>query len=387
MYNCQGNITNNAGQRIQQQGIENGITYGDYVNINPSEKVCTCKVSKKTSNFNELTALVKQAEEMLIENGFDDMGDRISIIRGIYYGAKWSLDYTTEKSNARIAFFNLYTGSNVKADAREVLKCSENCKSNLFKSLYDSPEVFENSYKAVDFGHLIIGLDSRRSWSSKNVSLAHGGTGLEMNTWVGDLGGGTGNLSRQRISNPQKRAKTLFPVSGHSYGAMVNLEGDVAAYVVGMNKDKPNEISDPTENFKTIHDALQDYFNNKWNDRAFYFLAMLGAEVKGNQIIYNKNTLVSKWAKKFEDFATPYLTLRNPTDLAEASNHFQPVSEEVASIFLEALLHVVPKPTDMITARTDPDPKPKVITIKSKISEKASNFKKKMEELIKKHKL
>ncbi|MCP2025456.1 hypothetical protein L1276_000596 [Flavobacterium sp. HSC-32F16] len=188
---------------------------------------------------------------MLIQNGQDDMGSRINTLRGIYYGTEWSLDYSVEKSSARNFAFNRYTGCNVDADARKVLKCSEDCKANLYKSLFDSPEVFENQYKAVDFGHLIIGLDSRRGWRARNVSIpTQGGTGLELNNWVGDLGGGTANLSLQRVTKSKSRAKTLFPVGGHSYGAMVNLEGDVAAYVVGMDENSPNKISDATDYFK-----------------------------------------------------------------------------------------------------------------------------------------
>ncbi|CAM3767573.1 hypothetical protein FLBR109950_00210 [Flavobacterium branchiophilum] len=351
-------------------------TYGE--SKDPSEeddKLCTCKVSKKATNFKTLIELVKQAEEMLIQNEYSDMGDRISIIRGVYYGTEWSLDYSTEKSSIRNKFFNIYTGSSVKADARKVLKCSENCKAKLFESLFATPEVFENSYKAVDFGHLIIGLDSRRSSVAKNITQpGQGGTGLELNTWIGDLGGGTANLSRQRIKNSTIRAKTIFPVGGHSYGAMVNLEGDVAAYVVGMNDNKPNDIVDATDNFKTIHEALKDYFDKKWNKRTFYFLAMLGAKVSGNNIIYTKSELESECAEKFEDFAEPYITLRNPTDLIEASNYFKPVSEEVAAIFIDALLHVVSKPEDMIAARIDPNPKPKVETLRYKAAKKAKEL-------------
>lgn len=346
------------------------------------EKVCTCKVSKKATNFKTLIELVKQAEEMLIQNGQNDMGTRINTIRGIYYGTEWSLDYSIEKSIARNFAFNRYTGGGVEADARKVLKCTENCKAQLFDSLFNSPEVFENSYKAVDFGHLIIGLDSRRSWRARNISIpTQGGTGLELNTWVGDLGGGTANLAQQRITKSKSRAKTLFPVGGHSYGSMANLEGDVAAYVVGMDENNSNEISDATDHFKTIHEALKDYFEKKWNKRTFYFLAMLGGKVSGNIITYVKSNLISKCAIKFEDFAEPYIILRNPKDLIEASNYFKPVSEEVATIFVDALIHVIKKPEDMIAARIDPDPKPKAETTKSKIVKKAEELYKEAEKI------
>lgn len=57
---------------------------------------------------------------------------------------------------------------------------------------------------------------------------------------------------------------------------MVNLEGDIATYVVGMDESNSNKISYATGQFKTIHEALKDYFEKKWNKKAFYFLALLG---------------------------------------------------------------------------------------------------------------
>lgn len=351
------------------------------------KKVCTCKTSKKATNFKTLIELVKQAEEMLIQNGQNDMGVRINTLRGIYYGTIWSMDFNGEQSTNRNLAFTIYTGCSVEYDAREVLKCTKDCKANLFKSLIDSPEVFDNANKAVDFGHLIIGLDSRRSWNSINVKiLTQGGTGLELNTWVGDLGGGTGTLSKQRILNPKKRAKTIF-MDKHSYGSMVNLEGDIAAYVVGMNEKNPNDIVDPTDNFHTIHEALQDYFDKKWDKRTFYFLAMLGVKVSENVITYNKEELIQSCAEKFNDFARWYLGNRMKDkssggleDFAKASNHFKPISEEISAIFIEALRHVVRKPEDMITHRTDPEPKPSEESTTNKVYNKSKELIKKTKE-------
>jgi hypothetical protein len=374
-----GNITNIVGGKTKVFANEIEIssnknvncyapkhTYGDPGDPPRVEKkICTCKTSQKATNFKTLLVLVKQAEEMLILNGQKDMGTRINTIRGIYYGSMWSMDYKSEQSTNRNSAFTVYTGCGVTHDAREVLKCVKVCKSNLFESLIASPEVFDNAYKAVDFGHLMIGLDSRRSWNSINVKIpTQGGTGLELNTWVGDLGGGTGTLSRQRISNPKKRAKTIF-MDKHSYGSMVNLEGDIAAYVVGMNEKKPGNIVDSTDNFKSIHEALQDYFDKKWNKRAFYFMAMLGVNISENVISYNIDELTQNCAEKFNDFARWYLGNRmrdkgfgGLEDFAKASNFFKPVSYEISSIFIEGLRHVIRKPEDMITYRTDPDPKP-----------------------------
>lgn len=172
--------------------------------INQSDK-CTCTVFRPAKNFKELISLVKQSEEILVSNGYENINDRISILRGIYYGTEWSLDYINEKSDARNFAFDLYTFSKVTADARKALICSSTCRGNLFESLINSFEIFDSKYKAIDFGHLIIGLDSRRSWSAINTPL-NGGTGLENNTWVGDLGGGVAKLSLDRVDYPNKRA-------------------------------------------------------------------------------------------------------------------------------------------------------------------------------------
>lgn len=391
--NSKKKTTLNANNKIKAIGDKKGVSLDEPEEFKWKKKECTCKVSQKATSFKSLVALVKQAEEMLILNEQNDMGTRINTIRGIYYGTIWSMDYNGEQSTNRNTAFTVYTGCRVKYDAREALKCSKDCKSNLFESLIASPEVFDNAYKAVDFGHLIIGLDSRRSWRSINAKIpTQGGTGLELNTWVGDLGGGTGTLSKQRILNPKKRAKTIF-MDKHSYGSMVNLEGDIAAYVVGMNEKKPGSIVDSTDNFKTIHEALKDYFDKKWSKRTFYFMAMLGVEFTENVISYNKEELIQVCAKKFNDFARWYLGNRMKDrssggleDFAKASNHFKPVSEEIASIFIEALRHVIKKPEDMITHRTDPDPKPMEESTTNKVYNNTQDLINKAKNIIDKYK-
>ena len=388
---AKGNIELHSNKKVNIKGEEKGVSLGEPEKYEWKKKECTCKVSQKATTFKTLVALVKQAEEMLIENGHDEMGDRISCIRGIYYGTEWSMDYDTEKSKTRNNAFRIYTGSGVTIDARKTLKCSKDCKAKLFDSLYHSPEIFDNQSKSVDFGHLIIGLDSRRSWVSKNAKIpTQGGIGLEINTWLGDLGGGAGTLSNQRVKNPKKRAKTMF-TSVHDYGATVNLEGDIAAYVVGMDEKNPSDIVDATDNFKTIHEALQDYFDKKWNRRAFYFLAMIdiGAKISGNNIVYIKNDIVEKCAKSIQDFSRWYIGMRMKDkasggleDFAKASANFKPVSEEIASIFIDGLLHVVKTPSDKITARTDPEPKLGEESTMNNVYKKANDLLKKAEGIL-----
>lgn len=89
-----------------------------------------------------------------------------------------------------------------------MLKCSDQCKGKLFEALYQSPEITDSARKMIDFGHLIIGLDARRSYISRNTSSTR-------RNWVGkcnmggDIGGGVGMLAYRRTSDPKTRAKDL----------------------------------------------------------------------------------------------------------------------------------------------------------------------------------
>lgn len=61
--------------------------------------------------------------------------------------------------------------------------------------------------------------------------------------------------------------------------------------------------------------------------------------------------------------------------------HFKPLSQEVASIFIDGLLHVVKHPKDMITARTNPEPKAREKTTKEKSQETINKIKEMLKEL------
>jgi hypothetical protein len=64
-----------------------------------------------------------------------------------------------------------------------------------------------------------------------------------------------------------------------------------------------------------------------------------------------------------------------------AAGHFEPLSEEVASIFVDALLHVIHNPKDMITARTNPAPKPRIKTTIEKSLETMEKIKDRLQDL------
>lgn len=362
----------------------------------PEEKVCTCNVAKKATNFTGLVALVKQAEELLIENGKTNVEDRICILRGIYYGTTWSMDYEKEKSTARNLGFRTYTLS-APEDARPLLKCSDACKSNLFEALKQSAEVFESSTKAFDWGHAIIGLDCRRNGFSRRVPLPTGGTGLEACTWVGDVGGGVGMLSYRRASNPDIKAKSLIFGSRSDYGAMVNLEGDIGGYLIARKfeytYDSPvGLISD----FK-IYEELEKYLltdPNEWNNRGRIFLEMLGGEFDADNQLINRDSVIEKITETLAEFADSYIFTRSldnsyPLEkVAESSRHFNGAANEAASILIDGLLHIIKKPNDALIARTDPNPsEPGEILTKYKAMKKAQeireDIKDKAEEIMK----
>ncbi len=147
-------------------------------------------------NFRELVTLVREAEKKLTAAGIDDVDDRVTALRGLYYGTEWSTDFLKEKSTTRNLGFRRYTATAFDPpDVRPFLEC------NLGKALQGSQDC-KDAGRLVDFGHLIIGLDSRRKWVSRSYNFAEGGTGLEIVTWLGDLGGGAAMLAKDRVEKP-----------------------------------------------------------------------------------------------------------------------------------------------------------------------------------------
>src|SRR5262249_10481010 len=153
----------------------------------------------------------------------------------------------------------------------------------IFSALQNSQDMVDPSGRHVDFGHLIIALDARfdPKLSAKisypvglGVTVDMGGTGPELVTWVGDLGGGTVRLARARVKAPGTSASISF--TGSDYGGSINLEGDIAGYVVASGG--ATALSAPSiPAGKRLSDALQDYLSpatpsSAWKDRAKTFL-------------------------------------------------------------------------------------------------------------------
>jgi len=296
-------------------------------------------------DFCALIDLVRTAEQRLIEAQparYKDVEERIHVIRGIYYGTTWSADYQVEHSEVRNMGFQAFTGSNTPYDPRSLFV------DNLFESMQKSRDVADDG-RAIDFGHLMIGMDARRNLVSRNVVVpAQGGTGLELCTWLGDLGGGAGMLARDRVTSPQTLAINRF--KGLDFGGSNNLEGDVAGYLVGRDQHDDDSLRLDLANGKMIADALDEYLSpaaivNAWNSRSTVFLKALGGKFKG-ALLANRKELINRLTQQIAEFGSMYLLnrLRQKNQLTanlfgEACLHLVGASQEVAQIFVDALVH------------------------------------------------
>jgi hypothetical protein len=333
-----------------------------------SETTVRCaRMYTKAANFSELVQLVRDAEILLQSAGVSDRNDRLRAIRGIYYGTLWSADYKKEKSLVRNTGFNLYASGtwgtvSQPIDPRSALAC------NLFEALQSSQDVTDGT-RHVDFGHLIIGIESREYGQTGNIALT-GHSGLEAATWLGDLGGGAAMISLARVTNPSTRARTRF--AGTNFGGSINLEGDIAAYVTAMNTSITNRPASPVFPFASVTpvgDVVNDYLTpgtpsggGLWQSRARNFLMMMCGRFTGNTLD-NRSTIVDLIKVKIEEFGCYYLVNRlrqqgrlTSATMQAASEYMSGASQETAEIFVDALQHNVNHPDEKIRAVTDPPP-------------------------------
>jgi len=249
--------------------------------------------------------LIREAEKRLIASGVTTVDERIQVLSGIYYGTDWSLDFEVMKDFGRDAGFWLFTGrAGQGADPRPILGKS------LFEALKRSQDVADPKIGKVDIGHMIIGLNARSSLIARSVDIpGHGATGLELVTWVGDLGGAAAQLARARLSAPKTTANRFFsPAMRDDYGADSNLQGDVAAYVAGAASGVTSAPALVVPASGSIADALAAYFSPGpvgGPDRVQAFLQMLGGTFSGATLT-NRPVVEQLMATKFRDFGTPY---------------------------------------------------------------------------------
>lgn len=175
-------------------------------------------------------------------------------------------------------------------------------------------------------------------------------------------------LANSRVAAPSTRAQTRF--RGTNFGGSINLEGDVASYVVAKSA-VTNAPSAPTFPAGTspIADALETYLSPgttggpEWLGRSRAFLGMLGGTLTGNTLT-NRIAVVATVQVKIEEFASYYLVNRlrqtgtlTSANLRNAAIFLNGASQEVAEIFIDALVDNVANPNQRIRAVTDPAPR------------------------------
>lgn len=343
---------------VQHRSVESPLRRQQPITI-PSSTAATCATTyRKATSFAELIDLVRAAEAKLTAAGITTPKDQIHALRGIYYGTTWSADYAVEKSATRNEGFQRFTrpsedpAKTVPPDVRSALDCG------LFAALQQSQDLIDPGGRQVDLGHLIIGLDARfdpaltstvkypvtTPLMTINVSL--GGTGTELVTWLGDLGGGAASLALKRVATPSTSARAVF--TGTDYGGPINLEGDVAASVVATGS--PTALTAPTfAAGKRLSDALRDYLSPAaasaaWTNRATTFLKMNGATFDSANALTNRAALITSFAAKIQEFACNYLASRvkdKKVTIADAkaaaNSHVVSSAQEVATAFVDAL--------------------------------------------------
>jgi hypothetical protein len=316
----------------------------------------------RARSFRELIALVRAAEARLVACGHRSVESRIHVLRGLYYGTEWSTDYKKETSLVRNVGFQVYTASATPADPRRCLDCG------LFEALRQSQDVSDRG-RSLDFGHLMIGLDARRSRIARAVPIpSQGGPGLAIVTWLGDLGGGATTLARRRVTAPTTSALTVF--RGDDFGATSNLEGDAAGYLVARD---PAAGGGPSPLLfapgQTVADALEAYLGSAgptpaWSTRCRAFLDALGGTIDAGGAFRNRAILITRLAEQIEAFGCWYLINRlrqkeklTIAGLRAAVSHLRGASREVAQVFVDALDRCRQRPGSALAAQP-PAPAP-----------------------------
>ncbi|HEV2148439.1 MAG TPA: hypothetical protein VGR37_13640 [Longimicrobiaceae bacterium] len=294
---------------------------------------CKQKVVVATT-FKGYVALVRRAEAALAKCGHTDAEQRLHVLTGIYYGTGWSRDFDVEKSPVRNAAFQGFLAKAYGSgdDPRSCLGCG------LFLSLKRSGDA-----GGVDMGHVLIGMSARMRFLSRVPAFpGTGSTGLEITTWVGDLGGAAARLAMDRVKAPMTPASKYF--RGRDYGATSNLEGDVAAYVVAA---KPStSVGAPNiPSSGSVADALDAFFV-KGTGRAARcrsFLAMLGGTFSGGKLT-NRKAVRATMAAKLSAFGLMYMVNflrqrgRSLGIVVLAKPLLGRAAEDVADLFIDKLL-------------------------------------------------
>jgi hypothetical protein len=303
---------------------------------------------RQARSASDYVALVREATRRLSAAGITSLSDQIKILRGLYYGTPWSRDFGAEHSMSRVAGFQIFTlsGTEYPRDPVSILDCG------LYNALQRSQDVTTHGV-TVDVGHLLIGLDARSATVAGHPvpnapMVGFGGSGLDVVTWLGDLGGGAASLARDRARSSARRSVSS-KFSGVDYGGPSNLEGDIAAYIVGSG-GATTVVAPVVPPGSGLADILDAYLSPSvsggsadWGARARTFLTMFGGTFSGSGTLTNEPAMIDDFADQIESFACAYASQRyvgsmTETQLLATCDHIRSSSREVAETFVHALV-------------------------------------------------
>ena len=304
-------------------------------------------------DFDGMIQLLGLAGRRLREGGLA-LPQRLKTLRGLYYGSSFSLDFERRRSRLRNLGFNFYLQSRPPRDPTVLLG------ADLVRALKDSA-VIRDGRRSMDVGHLIIGLAARQRRVTRHWRIpGQGGSGLELATWLGDLGGAAGLLALARLDAPATRARDLL-FSPEGYDLRPNLEGDMAAYLVACADDGARGAA-PLGRLDTVAEGLQDYLDRDWDRRFRRFVPRLGATPREGGGIGSDAWRRALGGKIFT-FGSSYTLfrlwqedrLRRPT-VAAAARRLEGAAVELGAIFVDWLETGMRGETG--AAALDPEPSP-----------------------------
>jgi hypothetical protein len=179
-------------------------------------------------------------------------------------------------------------------------------------------------------------------------------------------------LSIHRTTDPKRRAKTVFGKS--DFGAAVNLEGDIAGFLVLRDTSKTAASGLDLSRHSLLSVAIQEYLNpadphSEWNSRCKVFLTLLGGTFTGNTLT-NRSAMETNLQSKIKDFGRIYMINRlrqsgklSAKTLADSSRHLNGAATEVTKIFLDIMTSCAAGTITELTPVSDPNPSPPDNTI------------------------
>jgi hypothetical protein len=217
--------------------------------------------------------------------------------------------------------------------------------------------------------HALIGLEARVNGQTTRIGgILAAYSGLGAVTWLGDLGGGAGMLALARTTAPGTRTVTRFSESDD--GGSINLEGDMAAYSIAKAY-APTDLTPVFNSGPTpIADALSAYLgagasgSTAWAARSGTFLTLYGGTFTGSAHS-NRASVVATFRDKIEEFGAEFISARmasthglNSARLSAVASYLPGAAQEVAEVFVDALVANIASPTTKLACRTDPAPTP-----------------------------